>query len=191
MTRRALPMSTRVWPLFSLRRGAADGSPNDPRTGSGGFLLLEGDRTRAKRLLPALQSPCAHFEDGPPALGYLLGQGPFHDRETYPLPRAILLDLEYPADEGMELLRTTRFVPALKLIPLIVFRKAFSAEDLQEAYANGAVSCIEFPVDDAAAARIAEGLRRYWLDCNLPPHAGVRRSADRIAGSNKRSPHGP
>src|SRR5436190_21719474 len=63
-SRRALPMSTRVWPLSSLRKGAADGSPNGPRMESGGFLLLEADRTRAKRLLPALQSPCAHFESG-------------------------------------------------------------------------------------------------------------------------------
>lgn len=182
-------MSTRVWPLFSAQNDSPVRPPSGPRQERGGFLLLEADRTRARRLLSALHSPCAFFEEGGPALGYLLGEGPYRDRETYPLPQAILLDLEHPAHEGMELIRTTRLVPALRLIPLVVFKESFSAEELQEAYANGAVSCIEFPVDDDAASRIAEGLRRYWLDCNLPPHVGARKPAGRTAGS-KRPAHG-
>ena len=170
-------MTTRVWPLSSLLDGSAK-SGRDRRPESTGFLLLEADRGRAQRLVRALQSPCALFEDGNEAMNYLLGKGPFSNRTKHPLPQAILVDLEYPEHSGFELLQWTRLTTALRLIPVIVLKQAFSAADLQEAYREGAVSCIEFPADEGTAARVAEGLKRYWLGCNLAPLPKPRKTLD-------------
>ncbi len=162
-------MATLGWPLFSRSGGSSGKSSRDQEPEKAGFLLLESDRTRAQRLMPALQAPCTHFEDESEATRFLLGQGPFSDRCRHPLPQAILVDLEHPEHFGMELLQWTRLTPALRMIPVIVLKQAFTATELQMAYTQGAVSCIEFPADETAAARVAEGLERYWLGCNLPP----------------------
>jgi CheY-like chemotaxis protein len=180
-----MQMTMRVWPLLPISGGTSRKSAPDRKRETTGFLLLESDPRLAKRLRLALQSPCALFEDESEAMRYLLGQGPFGDRAKHPLPQAILVDLEHPEHSGMELLQWIRLTPALRLIPVIVMKQAFSATDLHVAYTQGAVSCIEFPADDAEAARVAEGLKRYWLGCNLPPIPAPRNLPDRASGPER------
>ncbi|MBV8879657.1 MAG: hypothetical protein JO332_06835 [Planctomycetaceae bacterium] len=182
-------MTTRVWPL-SMLSGAASEKPREGKPEATGFLLIESDRRLAKRLQAALQAPCSHYEDGARAMAHLQGEGPYADRKVHPLPQAILVDLEHSRDSGLDFLQWTRGTPSLRLIPVIVFKHSFSADDLQEAYSQGAVSCIEFPADDVAAARVAEGLKRYWLGLNLPPLVPPPSCAHRATGS-ERSLHGP
>src|SRR5687767_4604712 len=42
------------------------------------------------------------------ALDYLSGEGPYHDRESYPLPKLLLLDSNLPGTSGVELIHTIR-----------------------------------------------------------------------------------
>jgi len=182
-------MATRVWPFLSLAGAWSGTSARNRMPESTGFLLLEADRDRAQRLVRALQSPCTLFEHGNEAMSYLLGHAPFSDRAKHPLPQAILVDLEHPRHSGLELLQWTRLTPSLRLIPVIVLKNAFSAADLQEAYTAGAVSCIEYPADELAAARVAEGLKRYWLGCNLPPYPKPRKHPEPVSDSEN-SQHG-
>jgi len=182
-------MATRVWPFLSLVGAWTGTSARNRMPESKGFLLLESDRDRAQRLVRALQSPCTLFEHAGETMSYLLGQGPFSDRTKHPLPQAILVDLEHPWHSGLELLQWTRLTPTIRLIPVIVLKQAFSAADLQEAYTQGAVSCIEFPADEIDAARVAEGLKRYWLGCNLPPYPKPRKPSEPVSDP-QRSQHG-
>jgi len=161
-------MATRVWPDPLSDVSSAS------RTAATGFLLVGNDDRRSAHLIAALRAPCRRFKDGNQAVAYLLGRGPFADRARYPLPQAILLDLDHPGIPAMEPVDRCLLPPALRFIPLIFLKNSFSIDDLRDAYARGAVSCVEFPRDAAAAERVAEGLRRYWLTCNLPP---LKRSA--------------
>lgn len=158
-------MPTRLWSVPSSSSAGRQEPPPEPT----GFLLVDSDPRRARRLMSALQAPCRLMKDGNEAIAYLLGVARFADRRRYPVPQAILLDLDHPGSPSLDLFHRSILSPALRLIPMIVLKNSFSAAELQEAYRQGAVSCVEFPVDDVAASRVASGLRRYWLGCNLPP----------------------
>ncbi len=45
-----------------------------------------------------------HVSDVPQSTAYLRGEGPFGDRESYPKPSLILLDLHLPGCSGLPLL---------------------------------------------------------------------------------------
>lgn len=172
-------MPTRTLPLLKSGDailGKKSGPPQAPPVT--GFLFIGSDQSRADRLLSALQSPLRHLSDGNQAIAYLLGIGRYADRATYPLPQAILIDLEHPGTPAMDLLHRQLLPPAIKLIPMIVLKSTFTAAELQDAYAQGAVSCIEFPKNDEAARHVAAGLKRYWLSCNLPPAGRTSRKND-------------
>src|SRR4051812_31893355 len=64
-------------------------------------------------------------KDGEQAINYLLGAGEFADRERYPLPRLMILDLKMPRRDGLEVLNWLRRESESELnvrsLPVIVF----------------------------------------------------------------------
>src|SRR6476469_5354913 len=74
------------------------------------ILLVEDDPNDVYFLLYAfdqagLQNPVKVVEDGQQAIEYLSGTGKYKDREQYPLPYLILLDLKLPKVMGLDVLR--------------------------------------------------------------------------------------
>src|SRR5690348_17664555 len=68
-----------------------------------------------------IQEPFQLVTDGEQAIHYLSGQGPYADRQRYPLPCLILLDLNLPRKSGFEILKWRRGHPVAKLIPVVIF----------------------------------------------------------------------
>jgi CheY-like chemotaxis protein len=59
-------------------------------------------------------------ENGVQAIEYLKGEGPFSNRDRFPLPDLLLLDLKMPRLDGFDVLKWLRNSPALSHLPAIV-----------------------------------------------------------------------
>jgi len=104
--------------------------------------------------------------DGQQAIDYLAGQGRYANRENYPLPSVIFLDLKLPFKSGHEVLAWIRNRRELSEIIVIVLTSSNQPSDLREAYRLGANS---YAVKPAAAQQLvdfATAFKRYWFDFN-------------------------
>lgn len=89
-------------------------------------MLIE----RAFRLvLPGAGLKVLH--NGEEAIAYLLGQGHYGDRERYPMPDLILLDLKIPRKSGLEVLAWIWEQPQLKPIRVVVLTGSQNSSDIQ------------------------------------------------------------
>ena len=86
-------------------------------------LHIDDDPNDTELLRAASQAAKASFmlvnvEDGDQAIAYLSGREPYVDRNRFPLPKLILLDLKMPRATGFEVLRWIKQHPELGKIPV-------------------------------------------------------------------------
>jgi len=107
--------------------------------------------------------------DGEEALDYLGGRGAYADREKYPLPSLILLDLKLPRKPGLEVLQWMRQQPGIKNIPVAIFTSSENGGDIQRAYELCVNSYLVKPVDFEALQGLVRDLGKYWIKLNRGP----------------------
>ncbi len=112
--------------------------------------------------------------DGVEALNYLLGQEPFRDRDLTCMPALIILDLNLPKINGIEVLRRIRANPQTKLLPVVIISSSNEPQDLIDSYINGCNSYIRKPIHFTQLQNFVREISTYWLTVNqLPPVFGV------------------
>jgi CheY-like chemotaxis protein len=99
---------------------------------------------------------------GPEALDYLSGKGKYADREQYPLPSLLLLDLNLPAITGFEVLQWVRSQAHLQSLLVVMFSSSPQPEDKLKALKLGAAAYIEKPNSGLKFVEVAKGLRTQW-----------------------------
>lgn len=109
--------------------------------------------------------------NGTEALNYLLGREPYHDRQNYPLPDLILLDLKLPGIGGHDVLYEVKSTPALKRIPVIILTSSQEESDLAKSYDNGANSYLVKPISANGFLGVVNQIDQYWLSLNIGPPA--------------------
>jgi CheY-like chemotaxis protein len=117
--------------------------------------------------------PCV-VSSGELAVTYLDGQGEFADRERYPTPTLVFLDLKLPTMSGFEVLTWMRQQPRLAKTQVIVLTGSRKSLDVYRAYELGASSYLVKPVQPEDIARLAESLKLPWLalaDTGRPPES--------------------
>lgn len=88
--------------------------------------------------------------------------------ENTPLPDIILLDLNLPKINGMEVLSKIKEDARLRLIPVIVLTISEREEDMAEAYDLGAATYMTKPVDPEDFTRLVQTILYYWRGARLP-----------------------
>jgi CheY-like chemotaxis protein len=78
--------------------------------------------------------------DGQEASDYLEGNGRYGDRDQFPLPLLLLLDLKMPRRSGFEVLAWMRGRPETARIPVIILTASSDEQDVRRAYELGATS---------------------------------------------------
>ena len=84
-------------------------------------------------------------QDGEAAVEFLSGHGEFADRDRYPLPKLILLDLKMPRKSGLEVVAWLRGHPVLKGLPVVIFTASNNPGDVKRAFELGANSFVVKP----------------------------------------------
>jgi len=113
-----------------------------------------------------ISSPLHVVRDGQLAIDYLSGAGGFADRQTHPLPCLVLLDLNLPKKNGLEVLEWIRHQPRLKSIVVVLFSSSALPQEVERAYELGVNSYIQKSSDSNQLREIAQLLKGWWLCYN-------------------------
>ncbi|HSV99088.1 MAG TPA: response regulator [Sedimentisphaerales bacterium] len=129
-------------------------------------LLVEDDAIdtmtvrRAFRDLK-LNNPLSYATNGEEALAYLRNP-------ANATPCVILLDLNMPRMNGVELMKTVKADPALKKIPIVVLTTSRDDRDIVESYKLSAAGYIVKPVDYKKFVEAIKTIDVYWTISELP-----------------------
>lgn len=111
--------------------------------------------------------------DGEQALAYLQGTGVYADRDQYPFPVAVFLDLKLPRIDGLDVLAAIRQDPQLRLLHVDVLSASARNVDVERALGLGANSYLVKPsrVEDLVSMLAAwRSLARFKMYV-VPPIA--------------------
>jgi len=106
--------------------------------------------------------------DGEVAVAYLKGEDPYGDRQQYPLPDLLLLDLKMPRKTGFEVLEWIRKQSTLRRLLVFIFTSSRHQDDINRAYELGANGYLVKPVGFDLLVEELKGLN-HWLDLNERP----------------------
>lgn len=134
-------------------------------------LLVEDDPDDAALIEHAFKkagivNPLIVVADGEKAINYLLGNSVYSDRDAYPLPGLMLLDLKLPRRSGFEVLAILRANDGIKRIPVVVLTSSGQEADIKRAYDAGANSYLVKPVGGDALVAMVQSLHAFWIKLN-------------------------
>lgn len=111
-----------------------------------------------------LQENVVIARDGVEAIDYL-----FAENRSEPLPNLILLDLQLPRINGLEVLRQIRANARTRFLPIVILTTSNEESDRLKGYGLGCNSYIRKPVDYEQFLNVIQQMGLYWLVLNSPP----------------------
>src|SRR6185436_19524760 len=134
------------------------------------ILQVEDDPNDVFLLQRAMQkagvmNPIQVATDGQEAIEYLQGAGKFADREQFPFPSLVLLDLKLPYVMGLDVLKWIRQESGLSLVVVLLTASAEEA-DIASAYRLGANGFLVKPSEAHKLVDIAKAIKDFWLTHN-------------------------
>ncbi|HEX7022450.1 MAG TPA: response regulator [Trueperaceae bacterium] len=138
------------------------------------LLLVEDNQDDVDLTLRALRqhhvvNEVVVVRDGAEALDFLFCRGQYLGREPSGLPQLVLLDINLPKLNGLEVLRRLRDDERTKFLPVVMLTTSKDDRDMAESYAGGANSYVQKPVDFAEFTHAVRQLGSYWLVLNEAP----------------------
>ncbi len=143
------------------------------------ILVVEDSPTDEALLFRALEkasikNPVVTVRDGLEAIQYLFATGRYEFRDANDLPAIVLIDLNLPKLDGLEVLRRMRSDYRTKLIPVAIFTSSLEEQDLINGYSLGANSYVRKPIEFSKFSKVVEQLVQYWVQLNEPPPPGEK-----------------
>lgn len=132
------------------------------------ILLVEDNPVDLDLTLRAFKSrkltnPIEIARDGEEAIAYIEKW-----KNGDPVPVVILLDLNLPKVNGLEVLETIKKHPDFRTIPVVVLTTSSESRDVNASYQLGANSYIVKPVDFEKFMEVAKQIELYWSVLNRP-----------------------
>jgi len=121
--------------------------------------------------------------EGPQALAYLAGEGIYADRESYPLPDSVLLDLAMPKMSGFDVLSWIRQHPDLNKTIVLILTSSERPEDMRAASKIGADAYLVKPSKFEDLKVLVKSIESDWLGGKKSKSAAGARRATNADGS--------
>lgn len=143
--------------------------------GSIEILLAEDNVTDAELTIRELKkhnmaNNLHHVKNGRQAVDFVFAEGEYAGiRDINFPPKLVLLDIQMPKMNGIEVLERIKSDPRTRLTPVVILTSSRESPDVQKCYSLGANSYIVKPVNFASFAEAIKSLGFYWLLLNQPP----------------------
>jgi CheY-like chemotaxis protein len=108
-------------------------------------------------------NPLHVVRDGEQVVAYLKGEGQYANRDEYPLPSLLLLDLKMPRMNGFEVLSWVRAQPGLRSLRVVVLTASRELQDVNRAYQLGANTFLVKPTDFDQLVVMMQALQGFWI----------------------------
>ena len=136
-------------------------------------LLVEDNEADVRLTREALREAAENVRlsavaDGDLALAYLRREGGYAD---VPRPDLVLLDLNLPRKNGLEVLEEMRADEHLRSIPVIVLTSSAARQDVDACYARGANAFVAKPLELDEFMDLIGAIRGFWLEVAQLPSA--------------------
>ena len=105
--------------------------------------------------------------DGQEVLDYLYRRNAYQDAASSPRPGLILLDINLPKMNGLQVLEKIKSDPALQGIPTVVLTISRRDEDILKGYKHGCNSFIQKPVEFEKFVEAVKLIGLYWGVLNV------------------------
>ncbi len=112
--------------------------------------------------------------DGQEVLDYLFRTGTHAARDASVHPAVVLLDINLPKVNGLDVLKRIRADERTRALPVVILTSSAEDRDRMTAYENFANSYVRKPVEFDEFTEAVRQLGLYWLMLNEPP-PGARR----------------
>jgi len=138
-------------------------------------LLVEDNMDDAELAMRELKktktaSNIFHVKDGEEALDFIFAAGKYAgQRDIQHFPKVILLDIQMPKVNGIEVLEKIKADPRTSAIPVVILTSSNQSPDIKKCYSLGVNSYIVKPVNFEAYAQAIKELGLYWLLLNHTP----------------------
>ncbi|RYZ32704.1 MAG: response regulator [Sphingobacteriales bacterium] len=138
-------------------------------------LLVEDNQTDAELTIRELKkynlaNNLVHLKNGEEALDFLFATGKFAgDRDVMFPPKLVLLDIQMPKVNGIEVLQKIKLDPRTQTMPVVILTSSKEDPDIRRCYELGANSYIVKPVNFERFTDAIRNLGLYWLLLNQPP----------------------
>ena len=106
--------------------------------------------------------------DGEESLDFVYHRNQYSDPASAPRPGLILLDINMPKMNGIEVLRRLKSDPEYKVIPIVMLTTSKRDQDKIESYNLGVNSYIIKPVDFTKFVDAIATINLYWELNELP-----------------------
>jgi CheY-like chemotaxis protein len=107
--------------------------------------------------------------DGDAAVSYLSAAGKYANRQQYPMPSLMLLDINLPQRSGLEVLEWIQQQAHLKHLLVVMLTSSELDSDINSSYELGANSYLIKPIGIYTLEQMVKTFSQYWLLLNKMP----------------------
>lgn len=130
---------------------------------------MDVDLTRRAFEKTKVANPLLVARDGEEALEWI---GRWERGEERPM--VVLLDLNLPKVNGLDVLKAYKGNPASRSIPVVALTTSKDDRDVQAAYSSGVNSYILKPAGFEGFQQLLERIQQYWCAVNVPDDGAPR-----------------